>query len=124
MTRTERPRGGVAADPYEAALNLLREQRRAVTDVRRQIASDEALRAEDPRHQHALMVQTLAEIGQLGAAIKLLEAASQGRVEVTPPPVNRPCVAPADLAPIERVSGLSPRFARPGVAGPVLGRLA
>ena len=116
--------GMKAANPYEAALNLLREQRRAVTDVRRQIASDEALRAEDPRHQHALMVQALAEIGQLGAAIQLLDAAADGRVTVLPDAVARPSVAAADLPPVQRVSGLSPSFARPGVAGPVLGRLA
>lgn len=117
-------RNAAAANPYEAALNLLREQRRAVTDVRRQIASDEALRAEDPRHQHALMVQALAEICQLGAAIRLLEAANDGRVTVLPETVARPRVAAADLPPVQRVSGLSPGFARPSVAGPVLGQLA
>lgn len=95
------------AGAFEAALNLLREQLRAVADVRRQIASDEALRAEDPKHQHALMVQTLNEMGQLGRAISTLEAVEAGRILVAPETVLRPRVAAADLPPIERTSALA-----------------
>lgn len=95
------------AGAFEAALNLLREQLRAVADVRRQIASDEALRAEDPKHQHALMVQTLNEMGQLGRAISTLEAVEAGRILVAPETVSRPRVAAADLPPIERTSALA-----------------
>nr|WP_314525464.1 hypothetical protein [uncultured Brevundimonas sp.] len=101
------------AGAFEAALNLLREQLRAVADVRRQISSDETLRAEDPKHQHALMVQTLNEMGQLGRAISTLEAVDAGRIVVAPEIVLRPSVAAADLPPIERSSGLMGKIPPP-----------
>ncbi len=111
------------AGPFEAALNLLREQRRAVADVRQQIMSDAGLKAEDPKHHHALLVQTLAEIGQLGQAINTLVAVADGRVVIAPEVVSRPRVAAASLPRVERVSGrAAPRGG--SVAGPVLGQLS
>ena len=95
------------AGAFEAALNLLREQRRAVLDVRRQIMSDEALRAEDPVDHHRLLVQTLAEVAQLDAAIRTLEAAAAGRIIVVPEEVTGPRVKAADLAPTMRTSALA-----------------
>lgn len=100
------------AGAFEAALNLLREQQRAVLDVRRQIMSDAALKAEDPVHHHRLLVQTLAEVGQLGAAVRTLEAAEAGRVIVVPEEAIGPRVKAADLPAMTRTSGLA--LGRPG----------
>lgn len=95
------------AGAFEAALNLLREQQRAVLDVRRQIMSDAELKAEDPVHHHRLLVQTLAEVGQLGAAIRALEAVEAGRILVVPEEPVGPRVKAADLPATERTSGLA-----------------
>lgn len=108
------------APRFEAALNLLREQRRAVADVRRQVMGDEALKAEDPSHRRQLLVQTMAELNQLSDTITVLERVAQGLPADAPPAEpSRPRVASADLPPIQRVSGLA---ARPAL--PVIGRLA
>ncbi len=95
------------AGAFEAALNLLREQQRAVLDVRRQIMSDEALRAEDPVDHHRLLVQTLAEVGQLGRAIRTLEAVQAGRIVALPDEITGPRVKAADLPATERTSALT-----------------
>ncbi len=95
------------AGAFEAALNLMREQQRAVLDVRRQIMSDAELKAEDPVHHHRLLVQTLAEVGQLGAAIRTLEAVEAGRIVVVPDEPVGPRVKAADLPATERTSGLA-----------------
>ena len=58
---------------FEAALNLLREQRRVVTDMRWDILRDEDLKRSDPEHRNQLLAQTQAEQTQLSAAITLLE---------------------------------------------------
>ena len=103
---------------FEAALNLLREQQRAVAAVRRQILADNDLRREDPGHRQDLLTQTLREIGQLSEAVTVLERVQAG---LSPYAVARvgPRVVGADLPPAERVSGLT---ARPAL--PVIGRLA
>jgi hypothetical protein len=77
----------------QAALNILREQRRAVVDVHRQILNDAALKAEDPAHWRQLAGQANAEAGELTAAITLLEKVMDGRVVeepgvVTPAPIG------------------------------------
>lgn len=107
------------ADDFEAALNLLREQVRAVADVRRQIMADRALRLEDPRHHHALLVQTMAEMGQLGRAISTLEAVSAGRIVVVPAAGVSPQVKAADLPPMARTTGLTAGPKRPGLGAPL-----
>ena len=63
---------------FEAALNLLREQRRTVKDVRWDIIRDEALKREDSAHHHQLLIQTQAEQTQLSSAITLLERVEAG----------------------------------------------
>lgn len=68
----------------QAALNILREQRRAVMDVHRQILSDAALKAEDPAHWRQLAGQANAEAGELTAAITLLEKVMDGRLVEEP----------------------------------------
>jgi len=95
------------AGAFEAALNLLREQQRAVLDVRQQIMSDADLKAQDPVDHHRLLVQTLAEVGQLGAAIRTLEAVEAGRFVVVAEEAVGPRVKAADLPPTERTSGLA-----------------
>lgn len=75
---------------FEAALNLLREEGRAVADRRGEIHRDEDLRAEDPDHRCRLLVQTAAEGAQIALAIRVLERAAAGElVDVSaPPPVG------------------------------------
>lgn len=63
---------------YQAALNVLREERLAVVEVRRTIMADEALRRDDPRHHSDLLTQTMAEAAQLSRAITLLERVQDG----------------------------------------------
>lgn len=71
----------------QAALNILREQRRAVLDVHRQLLSDHALEAEDPAHRRQLLGQTLAEQRELSEAISLIQRVADGRlVEVAGEP--------------------------------------
>lgn len=103
---------------FEAALNLLREQQRAVAAVRRQILSDDDLRREDPAHRQALLTQTLREIGQLSEAVTVLERVQAGQSAYAAAPAG-PRVVGADLSPAERVSGLTSRPALP-----VIGRLS
>ena len=78
---------------YEAALNLLREERRAVGDIRNQILKDDALKAEDPTHRSQLLTQTMNELTGLLASISVLGRLDAGTliaVEVTSPfPVSR-----------------------------------
>ncbi|MGH7021288.1 MAG: hypothetical protein ACREEY_15515 [Brevundimonas sp.] len=64
----------------QAALNILREQRRAVLDVHRQILNDDALKVEDAAHWRQLAGQASAEAGELMAAITLLEKVMDGRL--------------------------------------------
>ena len=64
----------------QAALNILREQRRAVLDVHRQILNDHALKAEDAAHWRQLAGQASAEAGELMTAITLLEKVMDGRL--------------------------------------------
>lgn len=68
----------------QAALNILREQRRAVLDVHRQILNDAALKAEDSAHWHQLAGQAMAEAGELMAAVTLLEKVMDGRLVEEP----------------------------------------
>lgn len=69
---------GVRANKFEAALNVLREELRAVTAARRAILSDRALAAEDGAHHQQLLKQTLAEMAQHSRAIRLLERVQAG----------------------------------------------
>lgn len=71
-------RPGVDVSMYEAALNTLREERRAVTAARGQLLRDEDLRQSDPQHRNQLLAQTMAELAQLSRAITLLERVQSG----------------------------------------------
>ena len=76
---------------YEAALNTLREERRAVSSARAQLLRDEDLRLSDPRHRSQLLAQTMAELAQLSRAITLLERVQSGDlVEMDMPPAAPP----------------------------------
>lgn len=68
----------------QAALNILREQRRAVLDAHRQILNDDALKAEDPAHWRQLAGQASAEASELMAAISVLERLHDGRLVEEP----------------------------------------
>ncbi|GEM_PF-4982612 len=59
----------------QAALNVLREQRRAMRDTHRQIAADAGLRAADYGHWQQLYIQSNVEIHELSEAIALLQQA-------------------------------------------------
>lgn len=86
------------ATMFEAALNLLREELRAVTAARRAIMSDRDLAAEDPRHRQQLLTQTMAEIGQHSRAIHLLERVASGdlvEMDMPDPVAMRPFVPSA-----------------------------
>lgn len=67
---------------FEAALNLLREERRVVKDTRWAILRDHELAQTDPGHRNDLLTQTQAEQGQLTAAIELLEKVEAGELMV------------------------------------------
>lgn len=108
---------GVGVSSFEAALNLLREQRRAVKDVRWAIINDHELARTDAGHRSDLLAQTLAEQGQLTAAIDLLEEVEAGTLVVvdaalSPGPAARgePPPRPA------RAHGLIKRFRPEGQA--------
>lgn len=64
----------------QAALNILREQRRAVLDVHRQLLNDRALEVEDPAHRRQLLAQSMAEHRELSEAISLIERVTDGRL--------------------------------------------
>jgi hypothetical protein len=89
---------------FEAALNRLKEERLAVIGRRLDIEKDEALKASDSAHWRQLRSQTLLEIGQLGAAIELLERVQCGElVEVDmPETVVRRNIAPRQTALIRK----------------------
>lgn len=82
---------------YEAALNTLREERRAVSAARAQLLRDEDLRRADPQHRNQLLAQTMAELAQLSRAITLLERVQAGDLvemdlpgpAAAPPPTER-----------------------------------
>lgn len=65
---------------FEAALNLLREERRAVEGVRAALMRDEDLRQSDPAHRDQLLVQTRAELAQITRAIALLSRVAAGEL--------------------------------------------
>lgn len=97
---------GVAVNRFEAALNLLREEARAVAARRVEIQRDEDLRAEDPDHRCRLLAQAAAETAQIAAAVRVLERAEAGElVDITiPPPVGWTPSGPrrADLSGLAR----------------------
>lgn len=74
---------------FEAALNLLREEGRAVAAMRAAVQADEDLRADDPDHRCRLLVQAAAEAAQIALAVRVLERVEAGElVDITvPPPV-------------------------------------
>lgn len=82
---------------YEAALNTLREERRAVSAARAQLLRDEDLRRDEPQHRNQLLAQTMAELAQLSRAITLLERVQAGDLvemdlpgpAAAPPPTER-----------------------------------
>lgn len=91
---------------FEAALNLLREERRAVMAARSQIMRDEDLKRADPGHRGSLLAQTMAELAQLARAITLLERVQSGdlvEMDLPAPPPTAPLVA---RAPEMRMTGL------------------
>jgi hypothetical protein len=89
---------------YEAALNRLKEERLAVTDIREQILRDEELQASDPAHRRQLLSQTLCELGELGRAIDVLTRLESGDlVEMdAPEPTVRTVIAPRQTGLIRR----------------------
>lgn len=100
---------------YEAALNTLREELRAVTAARRQLMRDEDLRREDPKHREQLLAQTMAEVAQLSRAITLLERVQSGdmvEMDLPEPPAPR---TERTLPPL-RQTGLIRRFRPEGRA--------
>jgi hypothetical protein len=82
---------------FEASLNVLREELRAVTAARRAILSDRDLAAEDGVHHQQLLKQTMAEMAQHARAISLLERVAAGElVEMAlPDPVPPPAFVQA-----------------------------
>jgi len=106
---------------FEAALNLLREQRRAVKDVRWAIINDHDLAKSDPGHRSDLLAQTQAEQGQLTAAIELLEKVEAGDLLIvdasTAAARPEPAPDPAAIDPRRvRQTGLIKRFVPEGRA--------
>lgn len=67
---------------YEAALNTLREERRAVAAARAALLRDDDLRRTDGRHRSQLLAQTMMELAELSRAIALLERAQAGDLVV------------------------------------------
>lgn len=79
---------GAAGNSAQAALNLLREQLRAVADTRRQILADRDLERGDPDHRRQLLIQTRIEMGEIARAVGLLERVEAGTlIEVPAGPV-------------------------------------
>lgn len=81
----------------QAALNLLREERRAVIERLAAIEADAGLRADDGAHWRQLRSQARLEIGQIGRAIDVLERIEggalrevEGRLLAAPPPPPGP----------------------------------
>lgn len=69
--------GSIKAGRFEAALNCLMEERRAVQAARSGILRDQEMAARHPGERHQLLAQTQREIGQLTDAIALLQAAAR-----------------------------------------------
>lgn len=107
-------RPGVDVSMYEAALNTLREERRAVSAARAQLLRDEDLRLSDPQHRSQLLAQTMAELAQLSRAITLLERVQSGDLVEMDLPEPGPPPAPYERKPAPpRQTGLIRKF-RPG----------
>lgn len=91
----------VAVNHFEAALNVLREELRAVTAARRAILSDRELAAAESVHHQQLLKQTMAEMAQHARAISLLERVAAGELvemEMPDPVTSRPFVqAPREV---------------------------
>lgn len=111
---TERIGGSAGFAPrFEAAINLLREERRASVEVRRTILRDRDLAEADPGHHNALLVQTLKEVGQITRAISILERLESGDLvecETAPtmPVLGRMSVSKGELRPADETpAGLS-----------------
>jgi len=87
----------VAENHFEASLNLLREELRAVTAARRAILSDRELAATDGVHHQQLLKQTMAEMAQHARAISLLERVVSGELMemALPDPVPSPAFVQA-----------------------------
>lgn len=73
-----------AGNSVQAALNLLREQLRAVADTRRQILMDRDLERDDPDHRRQLLIQTRIELGEIARAVGLLERVEAGTLIEVP----------------------------------------
>ena len=77
----------------QAALNLLREERRAVIERLAAIETDAVLKVEDAAHWRQLRTQARLEVGQIARAIDGLERIesgalreAEGRLLAPPPP--------------------------------------
>jgi len=106
------PRSGVGVS-VEAALNLCREELRAVVDVRLAVLNDEALKKADPGHRDDLLKQSRREIQQLSRAIGILDRIQTGELieadMVAPlPPLRVRAEAPARLSVLRRASPPEP----------------
>lgn len=72
----------MTGERFQAALNLLAEERRAVSDIRRQILADEALRLADPAHRSQLLTQTLHELSEIDDALGVMRSLNRGALLV------------------------------------------
>lgn len=82
---------------FEAALNLLREELRAVADTRRQILRDGDLERADPLHREQLLGQTMRELDQLSRAVGVLDRLQRGDlIEVVDPDQDLPVIGAWD----------------------------
>ena len=98
----------------EAALNLCREELRAVVDVRLAVLNDEALKKADPGHRDDLLRQTRCEIQQLSRAIGILDRIQTGELIEAEMAAPLPALrargeAPVRLSVLRRASPPEPR---------------
>lgn len=70
---------------YQAALNVLREERRRLADVRRQILADEGHKRDDPSSWQRLATQSRVDHDALARTIAVLEGVRDGRVLLATP---------------------------------------
>jgi len=101
---------------FEAALNTLREERRAVSAARAQLLRDEDLRRADPQHRNHLLAQTMAELAQHSRAITLLERVQAGDLVEMDLPLTLPSGPMAPTSSPVRQTGLIRKFRPEGRA--------
>lgn len=105
---------GLYAPRFEAALNLMREERRAAVEARLTILRDRDLEMSQPGHHHQLLVQTMREIGQLTRAIDVLDRMERGELieealAAALPPIRARRDAPMRIMVLRPASPAEPR---------------